>query len=290
MNHCHLGQAHHGQAHDRPSRRAAPLRDQTALPGHPAVVGRASGRWRFAVLIWVLFSTLCAGCASVSVEQLPTGGELPLLDAPGVMPEARYLIRPGDDLDVKFFYNPELNEAVKVRPDGYITLQLVDDVMAAGRSVPELSAELSERYAVYMSYPVLSVIVRSFQGFRAYVGGEVASPQVIALDGGMSALQGIYAAGGTLSTAYPQAAILIRRNPVDGRPLPYHLDLSEAAIAAGKPDLQVALAPSDVLYIPRSPIANANRWVQQYIADLILFRGINFGFNLNYEIDRIERR
>lgn len=233
--------------------------------------------WLMAALALVAMS----GCTSIPVEHLPKADGLPLVGAAGVMPEPEYRIRPGDDLDIKFFYTPELSDAAKVRPDGYITLQLVDDVLAAGRTARELDDELTAKYAAYVKTPVLSVIVRSFKGFQAYVGGEVAVPQVVPLDGGLSVLQAIYRVGGTLPSSRLQTVILIRKGD-DGRPVPYHLDLSEEAIAQGRPDMRVALMPSDVIYVPRSPIANANRWVQQYITDLVLFKGVQLGFSMDY--------
>jgi len=223
------------------------------------------------------------GCTTIEVDHLPKGGELPLVGTAETMLEPEYRIRPGDDLDIKFFYTPELSDTAKVRPDGYITLQLVDDVMAAGRTAGELDADLTARYAPYVKTPDLSVIVRSFQGFRAYVGGEVAVPQVVPLDGGVSVLQAIYRAGGTLPTARLESVVLIRKGE-NGEPVPYHLDLGEAAMADGRSDLRVALMPSDVVYVPRTPIANANRWVQQYITDLVLFKGIQMGFSVDYVI------
>ena len=76
---------------------------------------------------------------------------------------------PGDQLDIKFFYNPELNEAVTLRPEGKISLQLVDEVQAAGLPPAELDARLTEAYSRELKKPMVSVIVRSFKGQRIYV-------------------------------------------------------------------------------------------------------------------------
>ena len=239
------------------------------------------------LLCWAwLACTVFAGCTSINVEGMPAGGALPLLGASAHASESSYVIRAGDDLQIKFFYTPELNEAVKVRPDGFISLQLVDEVRAAGLTPAQLDDDLTARYARSLDRPNLSVIVRSFQGHRAYVGGEVGTPQTLNLDGGLSALQAIYAAGGTLPTARLDSVVLVRKGE-DGRPLTYRLDLSEQAMSDNRPDSLVALQPSDIVYVPRSPIANANRWVQQYIVDLMLFRGIQLGFSHDYVRNRV---
>ena len=229
----------------------------------------------------VLSCALLAGCTTISVEKMAAGNTLPLVGTGNYANETSYLIRPGDDLQIKFFYTPELNDAVKVRPDGFISLQLVDDVRAAGLTPTQLDDELTQRYAKSLDKPNLSVIVSSFQGNRAFVGGEVAKPQTLSLNGGLSALQAIYSSGGTLPTARLDAVVLIRKGD-DGMPQSYHLDLSDTALSENKVDSRVALQASDILYIPRTPIANANRWVQQYIVDLVLFRGVQMGINYDY--------
>ncbi|PTS82117.1 sugar transporter [Pseudomonas sp. HMWF032] len=232
----------------------------------------------------LLAAVLAAGCSAIKVNHLPGAEGLPLVGGDGVVPELEYLIRPGDDLEIKFFYTQELNEAIKVRPDGYITLQLIDELKVAGMTPKQLDAVLTDKYSKHLKDPSIAVIARSFKGFRAYVGGEVSVPQVVSLDGGMSVIQAIYRAGGTLPTANMESVILIRKGP-NGEPIPYHLDLSDGAVEQSKVDLQVALSPSDVIYVPRSPIANANRWVQQYITDLVLFKGVQLGFGVSYVIE-----
>ena len=242
----------------------------------------------FTALLGLLLAGLLGGCMSIPQDQLPKADALALLDGPESASDPIYRIRAGDDIDIKFFYSPELNESLKVRPDGFITLQLVDDVKAAGLSPKELDDALTQRYAAHLKNPVLSVIVRSFAGFRAYVGGEVGVPQLVPLDGGLTPLQAIFRAGGVRPTGYMQSVVLIRKGP-DGLPVSYQLDLSNDSVANARRDLRVALQPSDVVYVPRSPIANANLFVQQYITDLLLFKGISLGFNYDYLYNRDRR-
>lgn len=225
------------------------------------------------------------GCGAIDVQGLPGAATLPLADSPDAMEASAYRIRTGDELDIKFFYTRELNETIKVRPDGFISLQLVDDVKAIGLTPQELKTSLTQRYAEYLNKPVLSVLVRSVTGYRAYVGGEVGVPQLVPLDGGLTPLQAIMRAGGVRSTADLKSVVLIRKGP-RGEPMPYRLDLSDESVASAQRDLRVALQASDVLYVPRSRIANANLFVQQYISDLLLFRGVQLGFSTNYIYNR----
>jgi len=92
-----------------------------------------------------------------------------------------YKISGNDELDIKFFYNPELNEKVLVRPDGRISLQFANDVIAAGLTPAELTDILTEKYSTEFVDPEIAVIVRSFGGQQAYVDGEVPKPGMINL-------------------------------------------------------------------------------------------------------------
>ena len=223
--------------------------------------------------------TLFSGCASnhaaqkvVPVSQLETAQP----------PSTPYIILPGDQLDIKFFYNPELNESVTVRPDGKISLQLVDDVQAAGLQPAELDAKLTEAYSQELKKPMVTVIVRSFKGQRIYVGGEVNQQREMELPAGMTVLQAVFNAGGFKETASPEDTILIRQGP-NREPVPVRIDLKTAMYGQGDA-ANLALLPNDIVYVPKSSIAEANKFVNQYIEKLILFRGFSAG--ATYQVNR----
>ena len=192
----------------------------------------------------------------------------------------QYLIQPDDELDIKFFYNPELNEAVTVRPDGKISLQLIDEIQAAGLTPSQLDRLLTRKYSRDLKKPEIAVIVKSFAGQRVYVGGEVMRGGLLTLPPGMTALQAVFKAGGFRETAQPAETLIIRKGP-DARPVPLRIDLSEV-MAAGDPNADFPLQPDDVVFVPKSAIAEANKFVRQYIEELFLFRGVSLGFS--YEI------
>lgn len=201
--------------------------------------------------------------------------------APAVqMKTPAYIVKPGDQLDIRFFYNPELNETVTVRPDGFISLQLIDDVKAAGLTVPQLDDLLTQRYEKELRKPSVTVIVKTFMGQSVYVGGEVRTPGLIELIHGMTVTQAVISAGGLLPTANEENAIVIRKGP-DNRPIPIRVNLDE--VLHGNME-ETQLRPSDIVYIPKSFIANANQFVNQYIENLLLFRGVSLGFSygINY--------
>ena len=186
---------------------------------------------------------------------------------------AEYTIHPGDQLDIKFFYNPELNETVTVRPDGKISLQMVDDVLAAGRTPRQLDRFLTDEYSRELKKPIVTVIVKSFSAQRVYVGGEVNSEGLVELRSGMTPLQAVLDAGGFRETSAPEAAVLIRKGPKN-EPIPIRLDLEKAMYGSG-PAASMLLLPEDVIYVPKSGIALADKFVNQYIENLLLFKGFN---------------
>jgi protein involved in polysaccharide export with SLBB domain len=221
----------------------------------------------------------CAGRLPETAMQSPTAGL-------STQPPREYTIEPGDHLDIKFFYNPELNETVTVRPDGMISLQLIDDVKAAGMRPSDLDAEITEKYSVELQKPMITVIVRSFSAQKVYVGGEVNVQGLIDLRPGMTPLQAVLNAGGFKETASPSSALVIRKGE-DDTPTPIRVNLKQALYGTEMGQLQ----PHDVVYVPKSFIAEANKFVNQYVEQLFLFKGISLGFSylLNSTDDVIVR-
>ncbi len=189
-----------------------------------------------------------------------------------------YRIQPGDEMDIKFFFNPEIDQTVIVRPDGQISLPLVDDVRAAGLAPSELDALLTQVYARELRKPMITVIVKTFTGQRVYVGGEVTKPGVVDLTTGMTALQAVIAAEGFLDTAKPEAVIVIRNGGAADAPIPIRVEL-EQSIDGDTTAGDIPLQAYDVVYVPKSAIANVNLFVKQYIQGVLMFRG--WGFDPN---------
>jgi protein involved in polysaccharide export with SLBB domain len=194
-----------------------------------------------------------------------------------VQPE--YRINTGDILDIKFFYNSELNETVMVRPDGRISLQLANEVVCAGLTPEELRKALIERYGKEINKPELSVIVRSFSTQRVYVDGEVFRPGMLPLTGPVTIRQAITAAGGFKETARRTDVILIRQT--QGKPEGFKVNMEEFD---NNTDLSkdILLAPFDIVYVPRSNIAEVNKFIDLYIRrNIPVGAGIGVGWTLN---------
>jgi protein involved in polysaccharide export with SLBB domain len=194
-----------------------------------------------------------------------------------VQPE--YRLNTGDILDIKFFYNPELNETVMVRPDGRISLQLANEVVCAGLTPEELRKTLVERYGREINKPEMSVIVRSFSAQRVYVDGEVFRPGMLPLTGPVTIRQAITAAGGFKETARRTDVILIRQT--EGKPEGFKVNMEEFDNNVNLSE-DILLAPFDIVYVPRSNIAEVNKFIDLYIRrNIPVGAGIGVGWTLN---------
>jgi len=181
-----------------------------------------------------------------------------------------YLLQPGDNLDIKFFYNPELNESIIIRPDGRISLPLVDEIVAAGLTPAELTNVLKEKYAVEVKQPKLTVMVRSFSMQQIFVDGEVNRAGIFNLTGPMTVLKSISLAEGLRDTAKTEQVIVIRRG-VDKKPIGILVNL-KSIIEGTDMSQDISLKPFDIVYVPKSSIANVNVWIDQYIRRNIPFQ------------------
>lgn len=212
--------------------------------------------WKAAGVMLLAVSMLMAACSHPSAQRADG-----LVTWAPPVPVQEYRIQPGDQLDIKFFYNPELNEQLTVRPDGRITLQLVNEMPAAGRTPAELTDQLSKAFAAELTNPKVAVIVRSSVADKIYVDGEVTRAGLVPLVGPMTILQAIAQAGGMRETATDEVILL--RKTEDNKMSAFRVSLPEVMNGAGGQDIY--LKPNDIVYVPKSAIANVNTWVDQYL-------------------------
>jgi polysaccharide biosynthesis/export protein len=207
----------------------------------------------------VLTAFLSVSC-SARKSEFTTAADLSLMSRT----DPEYRLQVGDEIEVKFFMSPELNQEVIVRPDGRVSLQVLDDVSAVGLTPNELDRVITERYRTELRDPQITVVVKRMAA-KVYVGGEVRQPRFVAHTGSLTALQAVFEAGGFTDTAEPSSVVLLRR-------------LSQEKSVAAKIDLKkiinaeaqdLALTPSDIIFIPKSTIAELNLFVEQYITKMI---------------------
>jgi polysaccharide biosynthesis/export protein len=165
-------------------------------------------------------------------------------------PPPEYKLQPGDELQIGVLDIPELSAVARIRPDGKVSLLLLNEVQAAGKTVPEFRDLLAESYAKFYRNPHVDVSVKSFENRNVYVTGEVVRPGAIPLLPGMMAVQAIVQAGGLTPTSKTDEAVVIRQIE-NGTPRTIKLQIS-AVLSNGEPDFP--LQPGDVIYVPKSDI------------------------------------
>jgi polysaccharide export outer membrane protein len=133
-----------------------------------------------------------------------------------------YVVGPGDVLQVRAWKNEALSQRVIVRPDGFVTLPLIGDVMAGGRTVEDVAKDVATRSAkFYTEQPVVAVEVAELHSYRVYVLGEVARPGEFTPRGQITVLQAIALAGGFTRFAAPDKVMIVRRDAQGERRIPF---------------------------------------------------------------------
>lgn len=180
---------------------------------------------------------------------------------------------------------PELNKTVTVMPDGRIALPLIAPVMAADRTSEELKAAITQAYSAQLLRPDVTIAVKTTMPLRIFVGGEVGKPGIYDMPGDLDALQAVIQAGGFMNTAKRTQVVIIRRG-ANGRAMMRTVDLMNVFRNAGETDL-VPLRRFDIVYVPRTRVAEAALFVQQYFRDL---SPIQFGFSYALNGAKVKRR
>ena len=173
---------------------------------------------------------------------------------------------PGDILEVRFLYTPELNVSQVVRPDGKIALQMIGEVTVRGKTPAQLKEDLLEQYADHLKDPEIVILVQSLYARSVFVGGQVVRPSMIEMPAQMTAMEAIMRAGGFDWREAEAGSVLVLRhegNCWKG----YKLNLKSAI--EGSPTNCFFLQPKDIVHVPRSDIAKIDQWIEQHISKLI---------------------
>ncbi|MFC1683837.1 polysaccharide biosynthesis/export family protein, partial [Candidatus Zixiibacteriota bacterium] len=170
--------------------------------------------------------------------------------------------------EIKFFYNPDRDESVTVRPDGRITLPRLGDILVAGMTPTQLDELITLRYAEIIREPEITVIVREFGEQVVYVLGEVNSPGGYPLNArGTTVLSAIALAEGLKATAKLSSVILIEQDG-QGVPMASRLNLTRA-VAGGKRENDPFLRGNEIVYVPATFIAQLNQFMDQFFTKMV---------------------
>lgn len=204
--------------------------------------------WRYSetarAMAIVLALSLVGGCAgSAGVRK----------QAPEAQPSVEhYIIGAGDSLEIYVRDNPDITTTVPVRPDGRISIPLVQSMMAAGKTPTQLADDLESKLRKYIRAPIVTVIVQHFVGSysqQVRVVGQAVTPKAIMYRNGMTVLDVMIAVGGLTKYADGNDAKIIRHLP-DGKEKTIPVKLG--ALMNGNVKYNVKMHPGDILIIPES--------------------------------------
>jgi polysaccharide biosynthesis/export protein len=185
-------------------------------------------------------------------------------------PMTEYKVQPGDTLSVKFYYHPDHDIDVFVRPDGNVQMPLVGDVLAGGITPDQLARDLERRYSTNLRDPRIAVTVKTMNVTRVYVGGEVLKPGFIAFREGMTAAQALMEAGGPKDSANTEEVVFLQHQADDS----YHPAKLNLAKMLNDGDVtgDFTLHQSDVLFFPKTQSAKVAQWFSQVLWTIIPIR------------------
>jgi polysaccharide export outer membrane protein len=187
-----------------------------------------------------LLPAVLSSCASTSAQ----GDYVKELD-PRRQP---YVIGVSDLLQINVWRDAELTTEATVRPDGTITLPLVGDLRAAGRTTQQLKQEIKQRLVRYVQDPVVTVAVVEVNSYRFTVTGNVTNPGVFSSKYYLTVSQAIALAGGPNRYATPDRVELVREGQGgSARRIPIDYD---AILEGDRPDMDIVMLPGDTLYMP----------------------------------------
>jgi len=202
-------------------------------------------RKRLIIGLILFFIAFISGCAD-------SPRKIAVASNSTALPKSEYLIGPGDTLQVFVWRNPDLSVTVPVRPDGNISIPLVEDITADGKSPTVLAREIEKQLARYVRNPVATVIVTGFIGpfnKQIRVIGQAAKPQALPYRQNMALLDVMIQVGGLTEFAAGNKAKIIRQ--IDNKKIELNVRL-EDLIQGGDVSADVNMYPGDILIIPET--------------------------------------
>ena len=170
----------------------------------------------------------------------------PVLSA-GVKPPADYVIGVADDLEIVYWQDKNMSGAVTVRPDGNISLPLVNDIQAAGLTPDELRQQVATAASKFVEDPTVSVVVKAINSRKVYVMGQVGKPGPYPLMDSTTVLQMLATAGGLSEYAKAEKITVVRRE--NGKETPHKFNYKN--VSEGKSLQQnIELKPGDTIIVP----------------------------------------
>lgn len=204
---------------------------------------------RICVLVIVFVGLACTSV--FAQNKIPLAGAMPdyAQEKSSLTVTTDYIIGPEDVLDITVWKNNDLSKTVQVRPDGRISLPLIGDVAAVGRTSAQLTEEIATRLKSYMENPTVSIVVKEVNSYAIFVLGEVVKPGRLPLKSKTTLLQAITLASGFTPVA-SRNKIVIFRFAKEGEPLMKIKASYDDIVLRDGVNQNIELKPGDTIVVP----------------------------------------
>jgi polysaccharide export outer membrane protein len=204
---------------------------------------RETQRW---VALWIAVAGVCALSVTSAMAQTPgTAPNGPAVS--GAATPAGYVIGPEDVLSVLFWREKDLSADVAVRPDGKISLPLINDLDAAGLTPDQLREKITKEATKYIEDPNVTVVVKQINSRKVFITGMVAKPGPYPLIAPTTVIQLIAMAGGLQEFADGKNIVIMRTE--QGKQVSYRFNYKEV-VQRKKLDQNIELKPGDTIVVP----------------------------------------
>ena len=158
-----------------------------------------------------------------------------------------YVIGPSDELSISVWKEPDLTRVIPVRPDGKISMPLLNDVQAAGQTAMQLSAAITEKLSKFMTEPQVTVVVTAINSQRIYILGSVGRAGAYPMLPNMTVLQAISSAGGLSQFAKEKNIYILRTENGHQSRFPFNY---QQVLRGQKVEQNILLQPGDTIVVP----------------------------------------
>jgi polysaccharide biosynthesis/export protein len=204
-----------------------------------------------ALLVLTIASTVPAMAQDSGAQKQPAQPAVPAMaSAPApksATTDANYVIGAQDVLDISVWKEEAISRVVPVRPDGKISLPLLNDVQAAGLTPAQLAAQLTDSLKKFVTNPQVTVIVTTINSQRVYIIGEMSRPGAFPLLPNMTVLEALSSAGGFTQFAREKSIYVLRNE--NGKQVKYPFNY-KAVVSGKNTDQNIVLKAGDTIVVP----------------------------------------
>jgi polysaccharide export outer membrane protein len=205
-------------------------------------------RWTAALLLtWSIAHPATAQTANGAGNGSAPRAATSSAPASNVTPPPDYVIGPDDVLTIVFWREKELSSDVAVRPDGKISLPLLNDISASGLTPEELRVTLTEQAAQFIAEPTVTVVVKTINSRKVYITGNISKPGYYPLGGPTTVLQLIATAGGVVEYANSKDISILRTE--NDRSLSFRFNYEDVKRRKNLAQ-NILLKPGDTIVVP----------------------------------------